>query len=165
MLYRSPLWEGFAYNSETGDLIREVQMGSMGKIGIVGNLKPNGYLKFSRYHKTYHCHRVCFEIFHNRKIKEGLQIDHIYGGRVNNRIGNLREVTNRENSSNQIRHRLGKKVGVVLRKGKYTAQIKVSGKKKHLGTFPTELEAHNAYLKALNSIGESSPRILGAKNE
>lgn len=36
------------------------------------------------------------------------------------------------------------------RKRKWIAQIKINGSKKHIGTFNTELEAHNAYLQYIN---------------
>lgn len=71
------------------------------------------------------------------------QIDHKNGNRLDNRIANLRCVTNQENQWNQTRAK-----GYSKRpNGKYEAQIKFNGKSINLGTYKTEEEAHQAYLK------------------
>ena len=72
------------------------------------------------------------------------QIDHINGNRHDNRIENLRLVTNQQNQWNQTRAK-----GCALRpNGKYQAYIRVDDKLIYLGTYDTEDEAHQAYLEA-----------------
>jgi hypothetical protein len=69
-------------------------------------------------------------------------IDHINGVKTDNRVDNLRIVTQQKNCENRRSkgyHKIGKK---------WRAQIKVNKKKHHLGYFDTEQEAHAAYLDA-----------------
>ena len=81
-----------------------------------------------------------------------LMVDHKDGDGLNNQRINLRFVTNRKNQQNQIGHRNGRLAGVSLLKKKYwRATIQISGKSIHLGYFPTEREAHEAYMKAANA--------------
>jgi hypothetical protein len=78
-----------------------------------------------------------------------MQVDHKDGNGLNNQRTNLRIVTQRVNGQNLISHRAGKLVGVSLIRGKYwRATIHVNGEGIHLGYFPTEQEAHEAYMKA-----------------
>ncbi len=85
-------------------------------------------------------------------------IDHINGGRGDNRIENLRDVSIANNLSNQKRpNAVGASglLGVHLRKdnGKYSAYIKFNRKRTCLGSFKTAEEAGRAYSEARNSIG------------
>lgn len=98
----------------------------------------------------------------------GMQIDHINGNGLDNRRDNLRIVTHRENSQNLKRHRLGHLVGANKHISRYknksyvswNSVITVDGKRKHLGCFKSEMEAHIAYEKALKKIngGENGKR-------
>lgn len=91
----------------------------------------------------------------------GFQTDHINGDGLDNRRANLRVVTRRENTSNKICHRNGKKtsrfVGVCLHKttGKWGARIRMNGAYKHLGLFKTEEEASEAYRQNLKIVKNS----------
>lgn len=74
------------------------------------------------------------------------QIDHINGVRTDNRIENLREVSNQENSKNAklyITNKVGY-VGVGKHQNKYRAFITVNYKSVHLGMFDTIEEAITA---------------------
>ncbi len=83
------------------------------------------------------------------------EIDHIDGNVLNDCRNNLRIVTHRENTSNKICHRNGRKtskfVGVSWHKDKelWTAHVTIEGKQKNLGNFKTELEARKVYLNAV----------------
>lgn len=83
------------------------------------------------------------------------EVDHIDGNGLNNQRDNLRITTHRQNQVNRENHRNGKLPGVTFRKGKdhafkpWQTQIQVNGKHKHLGSFKTEQEAYEAYLKAV----------------
>jgi hypothetical protein len=71
-------------------------------------------------------------------------IDHINGNPLDNRIENLRKVTQQQNQHNQVRAK-----GYILRpSGTYQANIGLNDKTIYLGTYATEDEARQAYLKA-----------------
>lgn len=74
------------------------------------------------------------------------QIDHISGDGLDNRIANLRDVTNLENHRNMKMSRANTTgvCGVHPHKGKYKAQIRANGKTRHLGTFDTVADAARA---------------------
>lgn len=77
------------------------------------------------------------------------RVDHIDGNGLNNQKCNLRICTNAENARNQrikSNNTSGFK-GVHLYKGlkKWGAGIKINGKRIHLGTFDTPIEAARAY--------------------
>ena len=83
-----------------------------------------------------------------------LVVDHIDGNRTNNNLSNLQIITNRENTSNNKKGGSSKYVGVSLHKpsDKWISRIQINDKQKHLGTFKTEIEAHNAYQEALKNL-------------
>lgn len=76
-------------------------------------------------------------------------IDHKNGNGLDNRKENLVCVTRRENQQNFHSHRSGKMVGATARPyGRWESSCWNGGKYIYLGSFGTELEAHNAYMKA-----------------
>ena len=97
---------------------------------------------FKVHRLVYWLHNPDWDIFNNHRDNV---IDHIDGNPRNNKIENLRVVTHQENQWNQVRAK-----GCSFRKdaGKWTAQIKVEKKMKHLGYFELEEDAHQAYLDA-----------------
>lgn len=103
-------------------------------------------------------HRLIWIMF-NGPIPDGYQIDHIDGNPSNNKLGNLRLATNRQNAVN-CKRKTGKKFSRNLRgtypKGtKWQSGITVHGRHVYLGTFNTPEEAHEAYKKAhIEAAGE-----------
>jgi len=71
-------------------------------------------------------------------------VDHINNNSLDNRIENLRILTQKENTFN----RTAKGYHWHKRRNKWQAQITINGKKKHLGLFTEEADARNAYLEA-----------------
>ena len=71
------------------------------------------------------------------------QIDHINGDKSDNRIINLRGVTQNENQQNRKTSK-----GYYKRYNKWTSRITFDKKVVYLGHFDTELEARQAYLDA-----------------
>jgi hypothetical protein len=116
------------------------------EIGIRHNL---GYLCVSVNGRKHLAHRVAWLMTHGEWPEH--QIDHINHCKTDNRLCNLRHVTNKENHMNRI----GKgytKVG-----DRFKAQIVIDGATKNLGTYDTAEEARAAYLKKkaeLFPIGE-----------
>lgn len=71
------------------------------------------------------------------------QIDHINRNPLDNRIHNLRDVTNRENCQNRANfaHWLERGQG-------WQARIRIDGKLKYLGLHKTREQARQAYMEA-----------------
>ena len=74
--------------------------------------KRNGYVRYAIHEKKYSAHRLVYETFVG-EIPEGMVIDHINGIRDDNRIENLRCITQSENAMNaQLNgHKCQHKVG------------------------------------------------------
>ena len=70
-------------------------------------------------------------------------IDHINGVKDDNKINNLRNITQQQNLWNQKSRK-----GCYYFKNKWCAYITSNYKRIHLGTYNTEQEARNAYLQA-----------------
>ena len=75
-----------------------------------GHIGAGGYFRVQLFGKKYLVHRIIWEMF-NGEIPKGLQIDHINGIRDDNRIDNLRLVTNGQNQLN-ARLKLSNKIGI-----------------------------------------------------
>ena len=127
-----------------------------GKWTVVENWgnNSNGYCRVG-FNGTMMLHHVIVWILSTGKdIPQGLEIDHINGNKIDNRIENLRLVTHRGNGQNRKEHRNGKLQGCYYKKliKKYVGQINISGKVIHIGRFETEKEAHEAYKIACEHI-------------
>lgn len=89
--------------------------------------------------------------------QKGMVCDHIDGNGLNNQRINLRYVTIRQNTQNNV-HRVksSKYTGVSWDKKnlKWQSKIAVNGKCKALGRYVLEEEAFNVYRQAVESIGE-----------
>lgn len=116
---------------------------------IAGSLHNQGYVHMMIAGKRYLAHRLAW--LYQTGEWPTKSVDHINGTKNDNRWSNLRDVSHSENLQNQTKPRKGNKfglLGVVLRAGQITAQIKTNGKIVRLGVFPTPEAAHEAYLKA-----------------
>ena len=135
------------YNSANGCL---TWLNGPRKGCIAGSLRNDKYgLRYWRVKIKEHyidAHRVAWAIFYGA-WPDGY-IDHIDGDCLNNKIDNLRIVTPRVNSQNNKRARAGKLTGAYKRGNMYYSMIRFEGRQFFIGVFDTELEAHNAYLKA-----------------
>lgn len=78
-------------------------------------------------------------------------VDHEDGNKLNNKWINLRTASRTQNQGN-ARGRTTLKGVTRVRTGKYTAQIQISMRKIHLGTFATPDEAHQAYVVAAKKL-------------
>ena len=104
----------------------------------------NGYLKLSCKYKKYLHHRIIGYAFLGLDIENTTsQIDHINHIRYDNRVENLRIVTNQQNQFNNI----GKGYKWHKKANKWQARIRVNNKDIHLGMYDNEIDARNAYLE------------------
>ena len=108
--------------------------------------KPDktGYIIYAVMDAKYKEHRLVY-LLNNPDMDQSLQIDHINSIRSDNRIDNLRTVTNQQNQFNRPAS-LG--FYWVPSKQLWNAKIKVDSKSIHLGYYGTILDARAAYLRA-----------------
>ena len=76
-------------------------------------------------------------------------VDHIDRNRLNDNLDNLQLLTQRRNS---IRSKDVNNIGVSYYNGKYYARIWFEGINYYLGTFTTQKEANEVYLKQLENV-------------
>ncbi len=146
-----------SYNAETGEFIRLVSAGgSMAGSVIKSKVSKNGYVYVAVLGIKILAHRVAWALAHGEWPPH--DIDHIDGVRSNNRLSNLRPATRGENMQNERRARASNKscglLGVSWSKAanRWSAGIKVGGKKKHLGLFDCPNQAHEAYIEAKREL-------------
>ena len=107
--------------------------------------------------KSFNVHQLVAIAFLNH-VPDGhyIVVDHIDENTLNNRFDNLQLITNRENRVRSINKSKtsSQYVGVCWAKAsnKWLSYIKINGKTKHLGLFTDELDAHEAYQKALMEV-------------
>lgn len=108
------------------------------------HINDQGYIIAFLLGKKYRAHHLAW-LYVYGTLPKG-QLDHINGIRTDNRIINLREVTNQENSKNAKLYSTNKigHVGVGKLNGRYRAFITVNYKSIHLGMFDTLEEAIEA---------------------
>jgi hypothetical protein len=144
----------FDYNPETGDLVWRLRPEMKPHHNerwagtIAGNEHSCGYIYISLGTESFLAHRVIWKMVHGIDPE---QIDHINGKRADNRIVNLREVSEIENRRNCKLYSTNTSgvVGVSFDRGRnrWLASIQVMGKGIGLGrfkTFPEALAARRA---------------------
>ena len=123
------------------------------KAGAVAGVATVRRKQLSIDNSGYPAHRVAWLYVHG-KWPDGV-IDHINGDWLDNRIANLRDVTQGVNLQNQRNARAGSKSGLLgVRKNgnNWMAMIQLSKRQIYLGTFADKHEAHRAYLDAKRQI-------------
>ena len=113
-----------------------------------------GYCQVHFNSRNVYYHTIVWILSTGKDIPKGMGIDHINGNKIDNRIENLRLVTQRENTQNGKVHRNGHLFGCTFNKpiGKYIANIQINGKQIHIGLYNTEQQAHEAYRIACRHI-------------
>ena len=87
-----------------GIFVRTTNTSSRSRVGdIAGNRTRNGYKSFHIINKRYLSHRLVW-LWVNKEFPNQ-SIDHINGERDDNRINNLRDVTNKVNHQNTYMHK------------------------------------------------------------
>ncbi|WP_394475034.1 HNH endonuclease signature motif containing protein [Ralstonia mannitolilytica] len=152
------LREFLHYDPETGLFTRLKTTSYHAKKGaIVGSSDLYGYKTVRIANASYKLHRLAWLYMHG-EWPNG-DVDHINGNRSDNRFCNLRAVSRQVNLQNcrkaASHNRSTGVLGVYpASRGKYSAALSINNKKKHLGTFNSIEEAHQAYLKAKRQLHE-----------
>lgn len=132
--------EGDIYSLKKGEMLKK-RINKAGYYEVV--------LNKCGIHKTCRVHQVVYNSFHGKEYND-LVIDHINSIKTDNRLDNLRKITNRENVSRSKTNRYGKGVRYFERIKRFGAEISISKTRYYLGTFQTQKEASDAYKKALS---------------
>lgn len=120
----------------------------------------HGYIRLGYKRRYYLVHRLVW-LWHHKVYPKGV-MDHINGDRSDNRIENLRIVSVRANGLNKLLHREGRLPGASYckRHKKWKSSIWLNKKRHSLGSFETELEAHNAYMSAYDKYETLENEVL-----
>ena len=132
------------YNIHTGIFTR---IKSTEKLGNkVGTKAKDGYIQTTIYGKLYRMHRLAWLYVYGSFPKK--HIDHINRIRDDNRIENLREVSQKKNLQNRVTpsNSTTGRIGVSVMRGrnKYRSTIHVNGKSINLGVFDILSDAIDA---------------------
>jgi hypothetical protein len=123
--------KGYTYDPETGKVFNPKGKELISKCGGYYEIRNTSVRMFS--------HQFAWYWVYNEVVD---YIDHIDQIKTDNRIDNLRSVTNQQNAfNNQAK-------GYVLQNNKWRAYIHHNNKKIHLGYYKTEEEARQSYLLA-----------------
>jgi len=143
------LRELFNYNPVTGIITRKIAR-RRGKVGdTVGTLGKDGYLrvsiKWDGISKTYFVHRIGW-CLHYGEDPVGMGLDHINRVKTDNRIENLRRVTQQENLRNRTAYgRVKEKYILTYHRGGYRVYVNNT----HVGvrqTLEEAIELRDKYL-------------------
>jgi hypothetical protein len=168
-------WHPFYYNGlETN--IEATKCGRIKRIEVDWNkgnavkIEEIDFTKIKLHPKGYRCigvlvkdigvkkilvHQIIASVFLNHQIN-GLKlvVDHINSDKTDNRINNLRIVTNRENVSKELAIKTGLPTGVsfIKNKNRFKSEIYINRKRIYLGCFKDSILASQAYQNALNNL-------------
>ena len=145
-----------AYNPETGAFTRLKTSGPKKADERVGAVCGR-YLQVGVCGRAIRGHRLAWFLTHGYFPKT---INHINGDGLDNRLCNLREVTQQQNIHNHRKppkHNTSGFLGVSYYKAgkKFSAHINLDGKKIHLGYFDDPELGHQAYLVAKRKLHTS----------
>lgn len=126
---------------------------------IVGTITKKGYRATKIGGLYFLVHRLVWLYTHGRWPAD--QIDHINGDPADNRICNLREATNGQNSANRraLRGRALKGIWFDARRNHWRATVCRSGRLIHIGVFASAEEAHSAYVIRAREVHGEFARV------
>lgn len=131
------------YDAETGAFSWVKRRGSARAGEIAGTPQNKGYIHILINRKPYLAHRLAWLYAFGKWPND--QIDHINGRKSDNRISNLREVCQQDNSRNRkkSKNNVTGVTGVYFHKKlkKFGSQIKVNYRHIHLGYFANFFDA------------------------
>ncbi len=139
------------YDHATGEFRWRVRRGRQAAGAIAGTPHNHGYWGIRMLGQSHLAHRLAWFMHYGEWPSD--QLDHINGDKRDNRIANLRVVTNRQNNENYRSAKHNSKTGYLgvcyePRGGSYVAYLRVEGRTRNLGTYRTPKEAHEAYVAA-----------------
>ena len=143
---QSELKSWMDYNSETGTFTRTLPSGRVREISAAANTL---YVQVRILHRCYYAHQLAWYWVHGEWPSQ--YIDHINQNKKDNRICNLRVVsqaTNLQNMNYPGKRNKSGYLGVCFTKNRWRAAIYANGKSYILGYFNSPEDANAAYLTA-----------------
>ena len=137
------LREYFSYDPDTGVVSQIKRRSNRQTLGPITRTTNHGYYVVTFQYRGLLAHRIAWKLHTGEEPPE--LIDHVNRDRTDNRWKNLRVSTAADNCANStLRHRGRYMKGVFKRResGGWTAM----SNSRFIGTFPTELEAHLAFV-------------------
>ena len=144
-----PDYEGLYAISDCGQ-VKSLRTNTVMKVHDNGK----GYLKVALVDKEgvrkyVYVHKLVIMAF--KGYEDNKHVDHIDGNRQNNNIDNLRYVTARQNvQKGRFKNPASKLIGVAKDGVRWRSTITIDKVRYFLGRFDSDVEGHNAYIKALN---------------
>lgn len=136
------------YDPDTGIFIRKIDRGGHKAGEVMGTPSHRGYLKICVDKIHYYAHRLAWLYVYGETPKV---IDHINGNTGDNRIANLRNVSQAENLQNitrPSRNNTSGYLGVSRKRKRWAAAVSVNNKPVRIGYFETKEAAYAAYVEA-----------------
>ena len=143
------------YKEDTGQFVWLETRGKAIKGSVAGTPHICGYVHIGIKKHQYLAHRLA--VFYMTGYWPKYDVDHINGIRTDNRWSNLRLASRSQNMQNQKSARSNNKtgfLGVVPNRKRFSAQIRIHGKTKCLGTYDTPHQAFEAYVIAKREMHE-----------
>lgn len=138
-----------AYNQCYGTRKERILKAGLNEKGYLHVILCNSIRKTIKVHKL-----VAMAFLNHVPCGMKLVVDHLDFNKTNNHLSNLKLITNRENSNKKHLKSSSQYVGVHWGKHaqKWVSCITINGKNKHLGHFPNEKEASEAYQNKLFTL-------------
>lgn len=138
--------EKLIYKEDTGHLFFKKKPNK-----VAGWIGTHGYREVQINNKSYYCHKIAWVMFY--KKQPNATIDHINRIRSDNRIVNLRDVSQRENNWNaKTTSQCFVGSSFCKKNKKWRSNICIKEKQISLGLYKKREEAHCAYIIAYNFI-------------
>lgn len=155
MITQQELYTHFSYNPLTGLFTRKVASRGHAVGEIAGTPMLHGHILIGYKKQKHLAHRLAWYYVNGSWPQN--QIDHINGDPSDNRIINLRESTQAENTQNRREASTRSKSGLLGvhwcdRAKKWIAKIMLNKATKYLGSFDNKEEAFDAYLQAKRKL-------------
>lgn len=155
MLTAERVRELMDYDPQTGEFTWKVTSGKARKGAKAGSVGVWGYLLICLRGRPWPAHRLAWLHVHGEWPKG--QIDHINGVRTDNRLANLRDVSQSVNMQNQRKATKRSSTGIL---GVYVAgpgfmvRLQKNRKMHYIGFFMSKEEAEEAYVQAKRKLHE-----------
>jgi hypothetical protein len=155
MITQDRLKEVLDYNPDTGVFVYKISTAHRIKVGQVAGYNHGRYLRIKIDGGDYYLHRIAWLYVHGRF--PALFLDHINTDCYDNRICNLREVSDSQNKQNIRKANSVSSTGLLgvsvhKASNKFVAQININGEHRYIGLYKTAQEAHEAYVSEKRKI-------------